>query len=208
MSRQKQPTIEDPDPTLVAQVLEGDEVAHRTFLKRYMPFLRTCLRICLFFETDVDEMEEIEGRALEAVFDTLVKWNRSKGPFAGYVYGIAKMVVLAAWGDRKKQLPARSFSRLKPAEAEPIEVERQPNDDPPGPHMQLLLDAFHIVSDELSPDESVVLQHLLDHVVHKEPHATLARKLNISEASARMRASRLKQKLVREISRQLAVRAA
>ena len=206
--------IVDPDPALVAAVTRLDEAAVTVFLRQYDGIIRASVLQGGYFISDARDEEQLQNDVRKAVIEGIPTWKPNKGRFSTWVYSIARNIVNTFLRDRTTglesgrygeevrpgDLPLGQYGQSVEADPEDEIVEIDPFDPPDdlaiqsgaqGHQLSPLLKAFFAVSDELSSADRVVLEHVLNGAPHRE----LAESEGISEDAAKVRVSRLKQRL-------------
>lgn len=193
MKHRESESIEGPSPELVEAVSRLDENACATLLKNYEGLIRAAVRQAYYLD-DASNVEELQNSARWELIRSVATWKSSKGAFSSWVYGVARNVVNGFLRDQARGPEAVQFGGAPGADGESSEF------DPPDPSFSEtsnpepqspLLHAYYQVCDKLSPEDHIVL----DHVLREDPHSDLGRHLGVSEAAAKMRACRLRKHL-------------
>jgi len=206
--------IVDPDPGLVAAVARFDEAAVGLFIERYDGIICASVVQGAYFFPDPRDVEELQNDVRRTVIERIHTWKRAKGRFSTWFYGIARHIVNSFLRDRANGLESGRYGdevgpgdllieepeRMSEIDQEDEVVAIDPFDPPDDSStsdrsrttpLSPLLKAFFEVSDELSATERLVLEHVLNGA----PHQELAERLGITEDAAKVRVSRLKQRI-------------
>ncbi len=201
--------IEDPDDALVQAVARLDSAAVRSFLRKYDGLICASVVQGGYFIPDQRDEEQLQNDIRKAVIESIETWNRKKGRFSTWVYAIARNVVNGFLREHQHGLETGKYG--DEVSYEDGEVRRRDDADPEDADegtnpfdsvstveaesdsapLSPLLRAFFAATDELIPDDREVLEHIL----RADPHRKLAIRLGISEDYAKVRVSRLKQRL-------------
>ncbi len=175
-----------PDPSLVEQVIEKNERACARLLDRIEGLVRAAVRQGGYVISAADEEVLREELRVQVLF-SLSRWDRERGSFTVWLYGIARNLLNSHLRARSRRIPCVP---LDPGRHAAVGAQSDPT-EPTTATSSPLVELFWDTVVRMSREDQIVVDHLLDGA----PHRQLAARLGVSEAAAKMRAYRVRGRL-------------
>ncbi len=178
--------MEPPDLALVEQAKERNERACRDLLQRIEGLIHAAIKQGAYVVPAADEdvlREELRVQVLLSLW----RWDPERGSFSTWVYAIARNILNAYLRARSRRPPCVPLDARRHAAIPAL----QDPGDCGGRRVPPLVAVFWETVGGMSRDDQIVVDHLLDGA----PHRQLALRLRVSEAAAKMRVHRVKERL-------------
>jgi RNA polymerase sigma factor (sigma-70 family) len=180
--------IDDPEPDLVEAAARRDEAACRELVLRAEGLIRAVVRQGGYYVENPTDEEELRQEVRVQMLRSIESWDPERGSFVSWVYGIGRNVLNSFLREQRRRPREESFEEQGEG-FEPADTLRPlPGDLPEVPK---LVGALWRVVERMAPEDQEVVRHLLN----GDPHSVLAKSLGVSEAAAKQRAYRMRNRL-------------